>query len=48
MLLAADRLENSGEGLLAIAQSLGYGSDSAFGKTFRRVMGCSPRQYTQS
>lgn len=45
MLLAADRMENSAEGLLAIAQSLGYGSESAFGKAFRRVMGCSPRQY---
>jgi len=48
MLLAADRLENSAESLLAIAQSLGYGSESAFGKAFRRVMGCSPRQYILS
>jgi AraC-like DNA-binding protein len=48
MLLAADRLNNSSEGLSAIAQSLGYESESAFGKAFRRVMGCSPRQYTRS
>ena len=48
MLLAADRLKNSGDGLSAIAQSLGYDSDSAFGKAFRRVMGCSPRRYTRS
>ena len=48
MLLAADRLKNSPDGLSAIAQSLGYESDSAFGKAFRRVMGCSPRQYTRS
>lgn len=48
MLLAADRLKNSAEGLSAIAQSLGYESESAFGKAFRRVMGCSPRQYTRS
>jgi AraC-like DNA-binding protein len=48
MLLAADRLRNSSEGLFAIAQSLGYESESAFGKAFRRVMGCSPRQYTRS
>jgi AraC-like DNA-binding protein len=48
MLLAADRLENSSDGLSAIAQSLGYESESAFGKAFRRVMGCSPRQYTRS
>jgi AraC-like DNA-binding protein len=48
MLLAADRLENSSDGLSAIAQSLGYESESAFGKAFRRVMGCSPRRYTRS
>jgi AraC-like DNA-binding protein len=48
MLLAADRLKNSSDGLSTIAQSLGYKSESAFGKAFRRVMGCSPRQYTRS
>ena len=48
MLLAADLLKNSSDGLSAIAQSLGYESESAFGKAFRRVMGCSPRQYTRS
>ena len=48
MLLAADRLKNSSEGLCAIAQSLGYDSESAFGKAFRRIMGRSPRQYTRS
>lgn len=48
MLLAADRLKGSADGLSAIAQSLGYESESAFGKAFRRVMGCSPRQYTRS
>jgi len=48
MLLAADRLKNSSDGLSAIAQSLGYQSESAFGKAFRRTMGCSPRQYTRT
>jgi AraC-like DNA-binding protein len=48
MLLAADRLKNSSDRLSAIAQSLGYESESAFGKAFRRVMGCSPRKYTRS
>jgi AraC-like DNA-binding protein len=48
MLLAADRLKNSSDGLSTIAHSLGYDSESAFGKAFRRVMGCSPRQYTRS
>ena len=47
MLVAGDRLKNSYDGLSAIAQSLGYESESAFGKAFRRVMGCSPRQYTR-
>ena len=48
MLLAADRLKNSNDGLSTIAQSLGYESESAFGKAFRRVMGRSPRQYARS
>ena len=48
MLLAAERLKTSSDGLSAIAASLGYDSESAFGKAFRRVMGCSPRQYTRA
>ena len=47
MLLAADRLKNSSEGLSAIARSLSYKSESAFGKAFRRLMGCSARQYAR-
>ncbi|MGO1076809.1 AraC family transcriptional regulator [Inquilinus sp. CA228] len=45
MLLAADRLANSGDPVSAIALSLGYESESAFSTAFKRVMGCSPRQY---
>jgi AraC-like DNA-binding protein len=45
MLLAGDRLKNSDDSLSTIALSLGYESESAFGKAFRRVMGCSPRQH---
>jgi AraC-like DNA-binding protein len=45
MLLAGDKLSNSSEPVSAIAVSLGYDSESAFGTAFRRVMGCSPRQY---
>jgi len=48
MLLAADRLQHSSDGLSSIAQSLGYQSDSAFGKAFRRVVGHSPRRYARS
>jgi AraC-like DNA-binding protein len=45
MLLGGDRLKNSDDSLSAIALSLGYESVSAFGKAFKRAMGCSPRQY---
>ena len=45
MLLAGDRLTSSVEPVLSIALSLGYESESAFGKAFKRVMGCSPRRY---
>jgi AraC-like DNA-binding protein len=45
MLLAGDRLASSGDPMSVIALSLGYESESAFGKAFKRVMGCSPRQY---
>ena len=48
MLLAADRLRNSGDSLSAIAEALGYASESAFGKAFRRVMCYPPREYTRS
>jgi AraC-like DNA-binding protein len=47
MLLAADRLKHSGDPISAISSTLGYESESAFGKAFRRVMGCSPRQYSR-
>lgn len=45
MLLACDRLENSSDPVSAVAASLGYESESAFSTAFKRVMGCSPRQY---
>jgi AraC-like DNA-binding protein len=47
MLLAGDRLKTAGDSLSDIAQSLGYESESAFGKAFKRVMGCSPKQYSR-
>ena len=40
MLLAGDRLTNSGAPVSSIAQSLGYESESAFSTAFKRVMGC--------
>ena len=47
MLLAGDRLENSSDSISIIALSLGYESESAFSTAFKRVMGCSPRQYSR-
>jgi AraC-like DNA-binding protein len=46
MLLAGDRLKSHDEAISDIALSLGYESESAFGKAFKRVMGCSPKQYS--
>lgn len=45
MMLAGDRLEKSSEPVSVIAAAVGYESESAFGKAFKRVMGGSPRQY---
>jgi AraC-like DNA-binding protein len=45
MLLAADKLSNSGDPISIIALSLSYESESAFSTAFKRVMGRSPRQY---
>jgi AraC-like DNA-binding protein len=47
MLLAGDKLENSSDPVSAIALSLGYESESAFSTAFKRIMGCSPRQYSR-
>ncbi len=48
MLRAGDRLRHSEDSLAQIAGSLGYESESAFGKAFRRTLGCSPRRYRRS
>lgn len=45
MLLAGERLETSNDPISRIAPSLGYESEAAFSTAFKRVMGCSPRQY---
>jgi AraC-like DNA-binding protein len=47
MLLAGDRMANTSDSISEIAQSLGYESASAFTKAFKKVMGCSPRQYSR-
>lgn len=45
MLLAAERLETTGERLAEVGQAYGYESENAFNTAFKRVMGCSPRRY---
>jgi AraC-like DNA-binding protein len=45
MLIAADRLRGSDDGIASIAFSLGYESESAFSTAFKRTMLSSPTQY---
>ena len=45
MLLAGDRVVNSSDPISVISLSLGYESEAGFSTAFKRVMGCSPRQY---
>jgi AraC-like DNA-binding protein len=47
MLVAADRLANAGASIATVAPTVGYLSESAFGATFKRVIGSSPRQYAR-
>lgn len=47
MLLASDRLQNTGDSVATIAFSLGYESESAFSTAFKRVMLQSPRNYVR-
>jgi AraC-like DNA-binding protein len=48
MLLAGERLMRTSESIDAIALSVGYESQSAFRTAFKRVTGCTPRQYTNN
>jgi AraC-like DNA-binding protein len=47
MLVAGHKLLNSSDPVSVISLSLGYESEAAFSTAFRRVMGCSPRQYSR-
>ena len=47
MLLAGDRLVHTADPIAEIATALSYESESAFSTAFKRVMGCSPRQYSR-
>ena len=48
MMVAADRLSNSGDAISTLAQAAGYDSESAFSTAFKRVIGCAPRRYASS
>jgi AraC-like DNA-binding protein len=45
MLIAAERLRGTGDTVAMIAQALGYESAGAFSTAFKKIMGCSPKQY---
>ncbi len=47
MLVAGDRLTTGSDPISVISHALGYESESAFSTAFKRVMGCSPREYTR-
>jgi transcriptional regulator GlxA family with amidase domain len=44
MSLAGDRLRSTNDSVSAISSTLGYETESAFGRAFRRFWGRSPRQ----
>lgn len=45
---AAQLLMQTDKKITQIAQETGFRSDAHFGKMFRKILGCSPRQYRQS
>ncbi|AVH69692.1 AraC family transcriptional regulator [Nostoc sp. 'Lobaria pulmonaria (5183) cyanobiont'] len=47
MLVAGDKLVNSSDPVSVISLALGYESEAAFSTAFKRIMGCSPRQYSR-
>ena len=48
MSLAKERILNSPDPIAAIAEQVGYDSESAFSTAFRRLVGCAPRRYAAS
>jgi AraC-like DNA-binding protein len=48
MMIAAERLSQGNMSIATVAPSVGYESESAFGAAFKRVMGCSPRQFAKA
>ncbi len=44
MRLAERKLQDGGQSVAMVAQSVGYASEAAFSTAFKRIMGRSPRQ----
>ena len=42
---AAGKMLETGDSIGIIAEECGFTSDSYFGKMFKSIMGCSPREY---
>jgi AraC-like DNA-binding protein len=41
-------LQNGDQKLFEVAKSVGYDSDAAFSKAFKRILGIAPREYRRS
>jgi AraC-like DNA-binding protein len=48
MYKAIGSLQKDDRKLFEIAKSVGYDSDAAFSKAFKRVLGVAPREYRRS
>ena len=47
MQLAAELLDGSRDSIAEIADRLGYGSEAALGRAFKRIVGVSPAHWRQ-
>ncbi|MFA5951778.1 MAG: AraC family transcriptional regulator [Hyphomicrobium sp.] len=47
MQLAADRIRNSNDSLAAVAADVGYESEAAFDRAFKRVTGLTPGRWRE-
>ena len=48
MYKAIGLLQEDGRKLFEVAKSVGYDSDAAFSKAFKRVLGVAPKEYRRS
>jgi AraC-like DNA-binding protein len=47
MQLAANYLRNSHEGIAAVANRVGYDSEAAFSRAFKKVVGAPPSEWRE-